>query len=116
MIDDSDDAREMLAAALHLEGFAVQEARDGREGVERAVKSLPDIIITDLRTPVMDGHEAIRRLRADQRTHRIPIIACSGEERAGTEYIAADVFVPKPFPLDVLLLEVRVLLRRREAA
>ena len=116
VIDDSDDARDMLAAVLHLEGFAVQEARDGREGVERAVTSLPDIIITDLRMQVMDGREAIRRLRADQRTRRIPIIACSGDDHAGAENTAADVFVLKPCPLDLLLAEVRGLLRRREAA
>ena len=66
--------------------------------------------------PVMDGWEAIRRLRADERTRRIPIIACSGEERARSEYTPADALLSKPFTLDLLLLEVRQLLRRRAAA
>ena len=116
VIEDSDDTRDMFAAVLHLEGFTVEEARDGREGIEKAAQSLPDIIITDLRMPVMDGREMIRRLRADQRTRRIPIIACSGEERVGTGSTPADAFVPKPCPLDLLLLEVRGVLRRRAAA
>jgi two-component system cell cycle response regulator DivK len=116
VIEDSDDTRDMFATVLHLEGFTVEEARDGREGIEKAAQSLPDIIITDLRMPVMDGREMIRRLRADQRTRRIPIIACSGEERVGTGSTPADAFVPKPCPLDLLLLEVRGVLRRRAAA
>jgi CheY-like chemotaxis protein len=115
VIDDSDDTRDVFATVLHLEGFTVEEARDGREGIEKAVQSLPDIIITDLRMPVMDGREMIRRLRADHRTRRIAIIACSGEERPGKTY-PPDAFLPKPCPLDLLLLEVRGLLRRRAAA
>jgi CheY-like chemotaxis protein len=116
VIDDSDDARDAFATVLQLEGFTVEEARDGREGLEKAAQSPPDIIITDLRMPVMDGREMIRRLRADHRTRRIPIIACSGEERPGTGYTPADAFVPKPCPLDLLLLEVHGVLRRRAAA
>jgi CheY-like chemotaxis protein len=116
VIEDSDDTRDMFATALKLEGFYVEEARHGREGVEKAVEFLPDIIITDLRMPVMGGREMIRHLRADHRTRRIPIIACSGEERPGTEFPPADVFVPKPCPLDLLLLEVHGVLRRRAAA
>jgi two-component system, cell cycle response regulator DivK len=116
VIEDSDDTRDVFAAVLHLEGFTVEEARDGREGIEKAAQFLPDIIITDLRMPVMDGREMIRRLRADQRTRRIPIIACSGEERVGPGPTSADAFVPKPCPLELLLLEVRGVLRRRAAA
>jgi two-component system, cell cycle response regulator DivK len=115
LIEDSDDTRDMFAAVLHLEGFTVEEARDGREGIEKAAESLPDIIITDLRMPVMDGCEMIQRLRADQRTRRIPIIACSSEERLGTGSTPANAFVPKPCPLDLLLLEVRGVLRRAAA-
>jgi CheY-like chemotaxis protein len=114
VIEDSDDTRDVFAAVLHLEGFTVEEARDGREGIEKAAQFLPDIIITDLRMPVMDGREMIRRLRADQRTRRIP--SSRAEERVGTGSTPADAFVPKPCPLDLLLLEVRGVLRRRAAA
>jgi chemosensory pili system protein ChpA (sensor histidine kinase/response regulator) len=60
---------------LRREGFAVEEARDGREGIERAVNSVPDIILTDLAMPLMDGWEMIKRLRRHHRTRRIPVIA-----------------------------------------
>ena len=106
----------MYAAVLHLEGFTVEEARDGQEGVYKAVDLQPDLIITDLSMPVMDGWETIRCLRADHRTRRIPVIACGDEERPGTEYTPADAVLPKPCPVDLLLLEIRGVLRRNEPA
>ena len=117
VIDDSDDTREMYAVALRLEGLTVEEARDGQEALHKAGELLPDIIITDLSMPVMDGWETIRRLRADERTQRIPIIACSGRDAPGdTHDCRADALLPKPCPLDLLLIEVRRLLRRNAAA
>jgi two-component system, cell cycle response regulator DivK len=117
VIDDSDDTRDVFATVFRLEGFTVEEARDGREGIEKAVASLPDVIVTDLRMPVMGGREMIRRLRADHRTRRIPVIACTGEEApSGAHDSWADVLLAKPCPLDTLLLEVRQLLRRGAAA
>lgn len=113
LIDDSDDARDAYAEVLRLEGFAVEEARDGQEGLQKAVELLPDIVITDVTMPIMDGWETIRRLRGDDRTRRIPIIACSGQDvESGIHDALADVLLPKPCPLDTLLLEVRQLLRR----
>jgi CheY-like chemotaxis protein len=113
VIDDSDDTREMYAVVFQLEGFAVEGANDGQEGVQKAVELLPDIIITDLFMPAMDGWETIRRLRADERTRRIPIIACSGQKASnGAHDFRPDMLLSKPCPLDTLLLEVRGLLRR----
>ena len=113
VIEDSDDTREVYAVVLQLEGFTVEGASDGREALQKAVELLPDIIITDLAMPIMDGWETIRRLRADDRTRRIPIIACSGAEApSDTDEVWADALLTKPCPLDTLLLEVRQLLRR----
>jgi CheY-like chemotaxis protein len=113
VIDDSDDTRDLYAVMLRLEGFTVEGASDGQEALQKAVELLPDIVITDLSMPVMDGWETIRRLRADERTRRIPIIACTGEEVPNrTHDSLADVLLAKPCPLDTLLLEVRQLLRR----
>jgi CheY-like chemotaxis protein len=101
---------------LQLEGFTVEGASDGQEGFQKAVELLPDIIITDLAMPIMDGWETIRRLRADDRTRRIPIIACSGDDApSGTHDSWADALLTKPCTLDTLLLEVRQLLRRNAA-
>jgi CheY-like chemotaxis protein len=117
VIDDSDDTRDLYAVMLRLEGFSVEGASDGQEALQKAVELLPDIIITDLYMPIMDGWEMIRRLRAGERTRRIPIIACTGEEAPnGTHDSWADVLLAKPCPLDTLLLEVRQLLRRGAAA
>lgn len=116
LIEDSDDTREMYATLLVLEGFVVEEARDGQEGLQKAGEHLPDIIVTDLAMPLMDGWEMICRLKADERTRQIPIIACSGEEAPrGARYLAADVILPKPCALDLLLIEARRLLLRRAA-
>jgi CheY-like chemotaxis protein len=101
---------------LRLEGFTVEGASDGQEGFQKAVELLPDIIITDLAMPIMDGWETIRRLRADDRTRRIPIIACSGQAPNDPHDTWADALLVKPCPLDTLLLEVRQLLRRAAAA
>jgi CheY-like chemotaxis protein len=71
-----------------------------RGGVRKAIELLPDIIVTDLFMPIMDGRETIRRLKADERTRRIPIIACSGDDDAARVFGTwADVFLPKPCPL-----------------
>jgi Response regulator receiver domain len=70
VIDNYDDTREVYAEVLRLEGFRVEGASDGREALQKAVELLPDIIITDLYMPIMDGWETIRRLRADERTRR----------------------------------------------
>jgi CheY-like chemotaxis protein len=117
VIDDSDDTRDLYAVMLRLEGFVVEEERDGQEGIVKAIEFLPALIITDLTMPVMDGWETIRRLRADERTRRIPIIACTGEEAPSAAHdCCAEVLLAKPCPLATLLLEVRQLLRRSAAA
>jgi CheY-like chemotaxis protein len=116
VIDDSDDTREAYVEVLRLEGFTVEDASDGQEALLKAVQVRPDIIITDLRMPILDGWETICRLRDDARTRRIPIIACSGDEPNGTHDSLADVLLAKPCSLDTLLLELRRLLRRGAAA
>jgi CheY-like chemotaxis protein len=117
VIDDSDDARELYSVALTLDGLSVEGATNGEEGVRKAAELLPDLIVTDLAMPVMDGWETIRRLKADERTRRIPIIACSGDDDTlrGTLDAPADVLLPKPCPLQLLVSEIRRLLRRHAA-
>jgi CheY-like chemotaxis protein len=117
VIYDSSDALEVYDVALTLEGFAVESASDGRERFRKAVELRPDLIITDLAMPVMNGWETIRRLRADERTRGIHIIACSGgDEPAQTQDAWVDAVLTKPCPLQVLLQEMRAVLRRSSAA
>jgi len=105
VIDDTDVVRQMYVSVLRLEGFIVEEAHDGQQGLEKAVALRPDIIITDVAMPAMDGRETIRRLREDDRTRHIPIIVCSAH--AGGGNLQADAVLGKPFSLDHLLSEVR---------
>jgi CheY-like chemotaxis protein len=116
VVEDSQDTRELYALALQLDGYIVAEARDGRDGLLQARDVMPDVIVTDLAMPIMDGWEMIRRLKADPRTRHIPIIACSAHDaRRRTDGPAPDVVLRKPFAFDLLLVEVRRLLQQRAA-
>jgi two-component system, cell cycle response regulator DivK len=113
VIDDDADTREVYALVLALEGCLVAQARDGQEGLQQARVLVPDIIITDLTTPIMDGWETIRRLRGDPRTRNIPIIACSGHDaRQRMDGAVPDGLLAKPCPVHMLVAEVRRLLQR----
>src|SRR5205085_2719240 len=83
VVDDFADNREMYSEYLSFSGYDVIEAQNGKEAVEAAQAKMPDIIIMDLSLPVMDGWEATRRLKADERTRRIPVVALTGHALAG---------------------------------
>jgi CheY-like chemotaxis protein len=109
VIEDSEDVLKICSVLLRLEGFAVEEATNGADGLQKATQSIPDVIITDLTMPVMDGWETIRRLRADERTRHIPIIAYSGDKVPADP--RPDAHLVKPCPPETLLLELRRVLR-----
>jgi CheY-like chemotaxis protein len=116
VVEDSNDTRQLYALALQLDGYIVAEARDGREGLQQARDVVPDLIVTDLAMPIMDGWEMIRCLKADPRTRHIPIIASSAHDaRRRTDGPAPDVVLRKPFAFDLLLVEARRLLQKRAA-
>ena len=73
----------MYAAYLQFSGFGVAEAGNGIEAIEKTLELLPDIILMDLALPRMDGWEATRRLKNDERTRHIPIVALTGHALAG---------------------------------
>ncbi len=114
--DDYQDAREMYAEYLQFSGFRVAEARNGSEAVQQALALKPDLILMDLSLPGMDGWEATRRLKADDSTRHIPIVALTGHALAGASDGArragCDSFVTKPCLPDDLVVEVRRMLTR----
>ena len=114
VVDDYQDAREMYAEYLQFSGFRVAEARNGNEAVEQALALKPDLILMDLSLPGMDGWEATRRLKADETTKHIPIVALTGHALAGASEGAkkagCDSFVTKPCLPDDLVVEVRRML------
>ena len=114
VVDDYQDAREMYAEYLQFSGFRVAEAKNGNEAVEQAFALRPDLILMDLSLPGMDGWEATRVLKADNRTKNIPVVALTGHALAGSSEGAkkagCDAFVTKPCLPDDLVVEVRRML------
>jgi two-component system cell cycle response regulator DivK len=114
VVDDYTDAREMYSEYLQYSGFDVIEAGNGVEALERAADSSPDIILMDLSLPVMDGWEATRRLKADQATADIPIVALTGHALAGilegARKAGCDAFVTKPCLPEDLVKEIQKVL------
>jgi two-component system, cell cycle response regulator DivK len=114
VVDDYQDAREMYAEYLQFSGFRVAEARNGNEAIEQAFALRPDLILMDLSLPGMDGWEATRVLKADDRTKSIPVVALTGHALAGASEGAkkagCDSFVTKPCLPDDLVVEVRRML------
>ncbi len=114
VVDDYQDAREMYAEYLQFSGFRVAEARNGNEALEQALALKPDLILMDLSLPGMDGWEATRQLKADERTQNIPVVALTGHALAGAsdgaKRAGCDSFVTKPCLPDDLVVEVRRML------
>jgi CheY-like chemotaxis protein len=114
IVDDYPDAREMYSEYLQYSGFDVVEAQNGQEALQRAVDEQPDIILMDLSLPVMDGWEATRRLKADERTASIPVVALTGHALAGisdgARKAGCDAFVTKPCLPEDLVKEIRKVL------
>ena len=81
IIEDNDDTRQMLSAALALSGHEVQEARDGASGLAAAAAAHPDVALIDIGLPDIDGYEVAGRLRANLANKRIALIALSGYGR-----------------------------------
>jgi CheY-like chemotaxis protein len=120
VVEDYQDAREMYAAYLSFSGYRVAEATNGLEAIEKTIELMPDIILMDLALPRMDGWEATRRLKLDERTRHIPIVALTGHALAGfaegAKQAGCDAFVTKPCLPDALVAEIQRMLEARPSA
>jgi len=116
VVDDESQLTRVLRTGLKSRGYDVRAAADGLSGFETFTDWHPDLVITDLAMPVMDGLELCRRLRA---ISPVPIIVLSakGEEKTKVEALdlGADDYITKPFGIDELLARVRAALRRSGA-
>ena len=112
LVDDEPALRELLRATFEGADVSVDEASSGQEAEERIRRRRPDVIVLDLRMPVMDGAELCRRLQADPKTKSIPIVLLTGaapEEARRAQRAGAAALVRKPFsPLDLLAVVQRV--------
>jgi two-component system response regulator PhoP len=114
VIEDESPLRDQVSSHLIREGYAVDAAADGEEGLYFAVEHPYDLAIIDLGLPKLPGIEIIRRLRASQKTYPILILTAHGrwqEKVAGLE-AGADDYMVKPFEMEELLARLRALLRR----
>jgi CheY-like chemotaxis protein len=82
IVEDNDDARQMLHEALAFSGHDVREARDGASGLALAAEALPDVALIDIGLPDVDGYEVARRLRAAPGGRRMGLIAITGYGQA----------------------------------
>ena len=119
VVDDEPDKRQLLAFALQREGYEVRTAEDGEAGLDAVAERQPDLIVTDVMMPRMDGYEMVRRVRSDPRTKFIPVIiqsAARGDAhdiRLGSE-VGALGYITDPTDLDLLRARARTLLELKQ--
>jgi DNA-binding response OmpR family regulator len=116
VVEDEADLREVLSYNLMRDGYRVVVAEGGAEGLKKARKEVPDLVLLDLMLPDVDGLEVCRRLKKDPLTGSLPIImvTAKGEESdvvVGLG-VGADDYVTKPFSPRELLARVKAVLRR----
>lgn len=111
VVDDVAHGREIFAEYLEFRGFRVATAADGQEAIDQAFELHPDVILMDLSLPRIDGWEATRRLKADDRTRDIPVIALTAHALAAAHdkamEVGCDAVVTKPCLPKDLEQEVR---------
>jgi signal transduction histidine kinase/DNA-binding response OmpR family regulator len=117
IVEDNYDMREYIKETLTDE-FAIEEAVNGEQGVRSAIKTIPDLIISDMMMPKMDGNQLVKILKNDEKTSHIPIIiltAKAGQENKleGLE-IGADDYLIKPFDIKELQVRVKNLINIRK--
>jgi signal transduction histidine kinase/ligand-binding sensor domain-containing protein/DNA-binding response OmpR family regulator len=118
LVEDNEDFRFYLKDNLKLQ-YTILEAKNGNEGLERALASMPDLIVSDIMMPEMNGIELCKRIRNDQRTSHIPVVlltARTAEEQKmeGFESGAND-YVTKPFNFEILQSRLKNLIAQRDA-
>ena len=119
LVEDNEMNRDMLSRRLIRNGHQVVIAIDGQQGVNMALSELPDLILMDMSLPVIDGWEATRRIKANDATRRIPVIALTAHAMAGDREKAMEVgcedYDTKPVEISRLLGKIAALLAPKMA-
>jgi two-component system response regulator RpaA len=119
VIEDNRDSRDILAKLLRMSGYDVMSANDGEAGLAAALQQNPDLIITDIHMPNMNGIEFVQRVRNDQTLDKVPVLVVTafGAQVAREAVNAgADAAAEKPFDFDRFLLTVEELIGRGRTA
>ena len=110
VVDDEPGLRFLLRHVLEKAGHEVSDAQDGGVALEAIRRSPPDLVVTDIMMPVMDGAELIRRMRADPATSGIPILAVTGDSHRAA---GADAVLAKPYVPEDLVAAAKTLLTQK---
>jgi two-component system, cell cycle response regulator DivK len=112
--EDKATSRELLRTVLENQGYAVTEAADGEEALQKARADVPDLILLDLQMPVRNGYAVLSELRQEQRFARVPIVAVTASAMQGDREKALGAgfsgYLTKPLALSDLRSEIRRLL------
>lgn len=110
-VEDTTEQRDLLAMFLGMNGYQVEVANNGIEGLAQARKLGPDLILLDLGMPQMDGYQMMEELRADETLKDTPVVVISAwtaaKHREQAEVAGADAFITKPFELTHILRVVQ---------
>lgn len=118
-VEDATVIRDTIAKLLELKGYNVNYAKNGQEGVEKAISWNPDIVLMDLRMPVMDGYNAINKIKMNPKTKNLPIFVVSAwsskKERTQANIAGADEFFVKPPDLAKLTATIEEYVKRSKS-
>jgi len=118
VVDDEPNLLRAVEAVLRGEGFEITTARSGREALVAVAQSLPDLIVSDVRMPGMDGFQLARKLRASTHSALVPIVFLTAkdetEDRIEGFQSGVDVYLTKPFEPDELVVVIKSVLQRVE--
>lgn len=118
VVDDSRVVREMIASELQQMGYTVSIAIDGLDALAQLERALPDLIITDIVMPQMNGYELCRWVKTHPRTKHIPVMMCSTKDQQFDLYWGlkqgADAYITKPCPVSEMICAIQTLLAKPE--
>lgn len=116
VVEDEPDLLRAIALTLRVEGYEVGTARNGAEAIVRVAESVPDLVVTDIRMPEVNGHTLVRYLRDSPRTNLIPVIFLTAKDTTADRIAGfrsgVDAYITKPFEPEELLAAISSILDR----
>ena len=112
VVDDDPTLRRVIELVLDARGYVVDQAPNGKAALERMTELPPDVVVADLRMPLMDGYELLERMRAQPPLEAIPVILLTGNLEAARAALGANAVLTKPFEPAELIATIAKLTER----